>query len=97
MDIRPEQLNPTGILHGGVIVTLADTVAIFGCGYLYETVNIASAGITVSFVRPVKAGTITASGTVISKGKSLSLWQVGVSDGDGNVLAIANVTFSVGT
>ncbi len=93
--ISPHHLNPAGILHGGAIVALADTVAIFGCGYLYEAINVTTVGLTVSYVKPAAAGVITATGKVISKGKSLSLWQVDVHDGKGNVLAVVNVTYSV--
>ncbi len=93
--LKSDLMNPTGILHGGVMVTLADTVAIFGCGYLYEVVTIATLDLTVSFLKPVKTGKVTACGKVLSRGRSLSLWQVDEFDESGNLIAVVNVTFSI--
>jgi uncharacterized protein (TIGR00369 family) len=78
------------------MVTLADTVAIFGCGYLYQVPAIATIGITISYIKAIKSGTVTARGKVLSKGKSISMWQVDMQDEAGNLCAVANVSFSVG-
>jgi len=95
VDIRPELLNPLGVLHGGVVVTLADTVGIFGCGYLYEAVNVTTADLTVSFLRPVKTGRVHAVGKALSQGRNLSLWRVDEYDDNENLVATVNVTYSI--
>lgn len=95
--LRPELRNPAGILHGGVIATLVDTIAIFGCGYLYETVTVTTVTMNISYLKPVKTGKVIAKGNVVSRGKSLSLWQVNVYDDAHNTLAVVSVTFSVGS
>lgn len=94
-EIKPEYLNPLGVLHGGAIVTLADTVAIMGCCYLYEAVEAASTGLNIQYLRPVKSGKVFAEGKVLSKGKSVSSWQVDVYDEDKNHIAAAQVAFFV--
>jgi uncharacterized protein (TIGR00369 family) len=95
LSIRREFLNPTGILHGGVIVTLADTIAIIGCGYLYEALNITTVNMNVSFIKPVISGKVIAKSKVISQGKHLSLWQVDVFNEKDELLAVVSITFSI--
>ncbi len=96
LEITPQQLNPNRILHGGVIVTLADTVAIFGCGYLYQVYTLSTISLTVSYLKAVKSGKIIAKGRVLSKGKSISIWQVDIHDEEGNLCAVVNISFSIG-
>ena len=95
VDIRPELLNPLGVLHGGVVVTLADTAGIIGCGYLYEAVNVTTVDLSVSFLRPVKTGRVFAMGTALSQGKTLYLWRVDEYDEDDNLVATVNVTYAI--
>ena len=60
--IEPSLKNPNGYLHGGVSATLADTLAIFGCVYLYRVTTVSTINFNVSFLRPVRTGRITATG-----------------------------------
>jgi uncharacterized protein (TIGR00369 family) len=95
IELRKDLLNPTGILHGGVIVTLADTIAIVGCGYLYEAIKISTVNMNVSFLKPVVAGKVIAKSRVVSQGKNLSLWQVDEYNENDELIAVVNITFSV--
>ncbi len=95
IEFRKDLLNPTGIIHGGVIVTLADTIAIVGCGYLYEAVNISTVNMYVSFVKPVTTGRVIAKGRVISRGKLLSLWQVDAFNESEELIAVVQITFAI--
>ena len=93
--IKKELLNPAGIVHGGVIVTLADTVAIIGCGYLYEAINITTVSIYVSFVKTAVSGTVVAKAKVVSKGNNLSVWQVDAYNEGNELIAVVTVTFAI--
>lgn len=95
LEVKKELLNPVGILHGGVMSTLADTVAIMGCGYLYEAVDITTVNLQISFFKAVKGGVIRARAKVLSRGKSLSHWQVEEYDGNDELVAAATVTYAV--
>jgi uncharacterized protein (TIGR00369 family) len=96
LEVAPQMLNPNKILHGGVIVTLADTIAIFGCGYLYQATAVATISLTVSYLKAVRSGKIVAKGKVLSQGKSISMWQVDINDESGNLCALVNISFSIG-
>ena len=72
LEIRPELLNPNRILHGGVLGTLADTVAIFGCIYVYEVPSVTTVSLTITYLKSVKSGSVTATAKMLSQGKSIS-------------------------
>ncbi|HOT47166.1 MAG TPA: PaaI family thioesterase [Spirochaetota bacterium] len=93
--IKPELLNPNKILHGGVFGTLADTVAIFGCIYMYEVAAVTTVNLTVSYLKAAKSGTISAAARMLSQGKSISHWQVDMTDDEGRLLAVASVSYSI--
>lgn len=93
--LKPELLNPLGVLHGGVMVTLADTVGIIGCGYLYEALNISTVNLSASFLKPLRTGAVTAKGSVLSKGKSVSVWGIDEFDDHGECVAKIQVTYNI--
>ena len=95
IDINPSLKNPNGYLHGGVSATLADTLAIFGCVYLYRVTTVSTINFNVSFLRPVKTGKITATGRILSKGRNVSLWKVEVLDDASHLVAEATVTVAI--
>jgi uncharacterized protein (TIGR00369 family) len=92
--LKPEEFhyNPLGIVHGGVIAMLLDTVA--GCAVhatLPAGVGYASVDLTVKFLRPVttSTGLVTAVGRVTHQGSRTSLAEATLSDADGRLLATA--------
>ncbi len=93
--IKPELLNPNKILHGGVLGTLADTVAIFGCIYVYEVASVSTVGLNLSYCKSVKSGSVTASARMLSRGKTISHWQVDITDDDDQLLAAAFVSYAI--
>ncbi len=94
MELSPgeHQYNPIGTVHGGVIVTVLDSVAgsavhsTLPAGVGYTTV-----GITTSFLRPVRAdtGTLRAEGRVIKAGRRMALAEATLTDGAGSLYAHA--------
>jgi len=95
IEIRPELLNPNRILHGGVLGTLADTVAIFGCIYAYEVPGVTTVSMTVTYLKPAKSGAVTATARMLSQGKSISHWQVDITDDDDRLVAVAGVSYAI--
>ena len=84
--------NPLGLVHGGVIAMLLDTVA--GCAVhatLPAGVGYASVDLTVKFLRPVtvRTGLVTAVGRVTHSGSRTSLAEATLSDSQGRLLATA--------
>lgn len=94
MELEPgeHQYNPIGTVHGGVIVTVLDSVAgsavhtVLPAGAGYTTVNI-----NVSFVKAVRSavGSLRAEGRLLKAGRSVALAEADLRDAAGNVYAHA--------
>jgi uncharacterized protein (TIGR00369 family) len=85
--------NPIGMVHGGLLCTLADSAA--GCAVhttLDAGVVYSSIGITVNFLRPVtlRSGTLVATGRVVKPGRRVATATAEIVDGDGRLVATAS-------
>ncbi len=84
--------NPIGMVHGGVVSTLLDTVC--GCAVhatLPAGVMYTSLDINVKFLRPVTtdSGVIEARGRVVHRGSRMALAEGTITDARGKLLATA--------
>ena len=86
--------NPIGVVHGGLVCTLLDTVA--GCAVhstLPVNVGYTSVEIKVSYLRPVRGGVgLTAHGWVTKPGRRVAFAEADVRDPSGALLATASST-----
>ena len=96
-ECRPDEsaYNPIGVVHGGLVCTLADTVT--GCAVhstLESGVSYTSIDITVSYLRPVTrdSGVLRATGRVAKRGRRVAFAAAEIEDGDGRVVATATST-----
>ena len=85
--------NPIGMVHGGLLCTLADSAA--GCAVhttLDAGVAYSSIGITVNFLRPVtlESGTLVATGQVVKPGRRVATATAEIVDGAGRLVATAS-------
>jgi uncharacterized protein (TIGR00369 family) len=90
--------NPIGVVHGGLVCTLLDTVA--GCavhttlpaGLAYTSIEL-----KVSYLRPVHAssGPLTAVGTVVKPGRRVAFAEGTVLDAAGRTVATATSSLLV--
>lgn len=84
--------NPIGVVHGGLMCTLADSVA--GCAVhttLPAGVGYTSIDITVNYLRAVTvdSGVLLATGTVTKPGRRVALAAAEIHDGAGKLVATA--------
>ncbi len=95
-EARPEHVNLQGLIHGGMLATLADTamgLAVrteLGPGRRHVTVQL-----SMEFLSPGKAGRIVAHGRTLKIGRQLGFAEAEVVDARGTVLARAHSTLSV--
>lgn len=97
---RPDEsfYNPIGVIHGGLVCTLLDSVA--GCA-LHSTLpqgkGYTSVEIKVNYLRAVRltSGPLTATGTVVKSGSRVGFTEAVVTDAEGAVLATATSTLLV--
>ena len=84
--------NPIGVVHGGLVCTLLDTVA--GCAVhttLPAGVGYTSLEIKVNYLRPIHGGiALTAHGWVTKPGRRAAFAEGDIRDPDGKVLATAS-------
>ncbi len=83
--------NPIGMVHGGLVCTLADTV--IGCA-LQTTLPVGSTytsiDLSVSYLRPVTSGSVLyATGTVTKPGRRVGFASADIVDGSGKRVATA--------
>jgi acyl-CoA thioesterase len=82
LDVRPELLNPNGVVHGGVLFSIADTV--MGAA-LYTTLapgeNCATIEIKIHFLQPVTKGKIRCRTRLVHRGSRIAVLESHISAG----------------
>src|SRR3954451_16984063 len=88
LEHRAELCTAAGVLHGGVLMSLADSlgavVAFLGLSEGESTATITS---TTQMFRPVTSGTVRAVATVVHRGRTTITAQTDVYDNDDRLVA----------
>jgi 1,4-dihydroxy-2-naphthoyl-CoA hydrolase len=80
-DVRPDQLQPYGLVHGGVHCSVVETVASFGAAMWFgDRGRVVGVNNSTDFLRAVTGGTLTAVGTPVHRGRLQQLWLVEIRD-----------------
>ena len=90
VELTPESCNASGFVHGGLLMSLVDVAAsqaAMGNGSHYVTQNT-----FVNFISNVKGGTITATASIIKRGRKTAVVHVDVRGSEEKLLADASVT-----
>ena len=97
LDVRPELLNPNGVVHGGALFSMADTV--MGAA-LYTTLApgefCATVEIKIHFLQPVSKGRIRSRTRLVHRGGRIAVLESHLSVGRVQV-AQALGTFAIFT
>ena len=86
MQVGPEHRNSVGMVHGGVVFSLADYAFAAACNS-HGTVAVAI-NVNVSFLRPAKGEVLEAEALEVSKSRSLGTYDVTVMDGEGRLVGV---------
>lgn len=86
----PNSINPHGMVHGGAMAALADTVA--GCCACSTGGNCVTSSSTMEFLRPAQ-GDLFCEATPKKLGSKLSVVQVVITDTRGKTAATGTFTF----
>ena len=77
LPVRADHHQPYGIVHGGVLATMVETVASVGAAAWFgERGTVVGTANSTDFLRASREGTLTATGTPIHQGRSQQLWLV---------------------
>lgn len=97
LTMRPELTQPFGLMHGGVMSTLIESVCSWAtAGAVYDE-GMAAMGqsINVSFVRPITEGSAEVRAKARHRGRTTWLWEAEVLNGEGKLCAMAQMTMAV--
>ena len=86
LEIRDKLLQPFGILHGGVLCSVVETVGSIS-GHAWSKGAVAGTSNHTNFLRATRSGTLTARSTPIQRGRTQQLWQVDITDETGRLVA----------
>ena len=95
IDMRDELRQPSGVLHGGITATLIDTAMAFAViTRLEEGERASTIDLTVHYLRPHTAGTITCTGKVVRAGRRIFTVSADVVNEEGKLIATAISTYT---
>jgi uncharacterized protein (TIGR00369 family) len=98
LDLGEQHANLQGFAHGGVLATLADAAmglsvrSAMERGRRHVTIELG-----VHYLRPVRTGTVTATGRAVRVGREVAYAEASITDERGSELARASGTYSVTT
>jgi uncharacterized protein (TIGR00369 family) len=97
IDLAEKHMQPFGLVHGGVISTLADATGFWAVySQLEQGLGMTTVELKVNFLAPAKAqGQLIGLGRCIKLGRSLGLGDVAITTGGGRLVAHATTTLMV--
>jgi 1,4-dihydroxy-2-naphthoyl-CoA hydrolase len=95
--LRKELCQPFGLLHGGVMSTLVESVCSAATFGAVRADGMAAMGqsINVSFIRPITEGAAEVSAVARHRGRTTWVWDAEVRDDQGRLCALAQMTIAV--
>jgi 1,4-dihydroxy-2-naphthoyl-CoA hydrolase len=90
-------LQPYGLVHGGAMLTLAETLASHGTwvGVRDEGKLAMGQEINASLLRPITSGNVNGVATARRRGRTAWVWEVEISDDEGRLCALVRATIAV--
>lgn len=94
MPVNPRVHQPMGLLHGGATVALAESVGSAASMIFVDTTKYEVRGIEISanHLKSIKEGTVYAKATIIHKGRSIHLWEIKVTNENGDLISLCKLT-----
>ncbi|MHB1539293.1 MAG: PaaI family thioesterase [Solirubrobacteraceae bacterium] len=97
VELRPELMQPAGLLHGGVLASIAESLASIATALSVAADGKVAVGLAnnTSFMRPILSGSVHAEATRLHAGRTTWVWEVRFSDDDGRLCAATRMTIAV--
>jgi len=92
LEVRDELRQNQGVVHGGAVASLIDTAAAFAVLTQLElNERVTTTDLTIHYLRPVRAGRLTATARIVRGGRRLFVLSVEVTN-DQRVAVASGVT-----
>jgi 1,4-dihydroxy-2-naphthoyl-CoA hydrolase len=90
-------LQPYGLVHGGAMLALAETMTSYGTWVGVQDEGKLAMGqeINASLMRPITSGNVNGLATVRRRGRTAWVWEVEITDDDGRLCALVRATIAV--
>ncbi len=96
VDLAEQHLNPYGVVHGAVLFAMVDTaMGKATMSVVDDGRYCASVEVSLRFIRPVSEGEVTATATVLRRGRNLVHLDARVHGSDDRLVATADGTFAL--
>jgi 1,4-dihydroxy-2-naphthoyl-CoA hydrolase len=97
LEVRDELRQPAGLLHGGVLSTLVESVCSRATYAAVHEDGMLAMGqsISVSFIRPVTKGSVEIEARARHRGRTTWVWDAEARGADGKLAALAQMTIAV--
>ena len=94
MPVNSRVHQPMGLLHGGAMVALAESV---GSAASVSIINpkeqeVRGIEIAANHLKSVREGVVTATAKIIHQGKSLHLWEIRIENEKGELVSLCKLT-----
>jgi 1,4-dihydroxy-2-naphthoyl-CoA hydrolase len=95
--MRDDLRQPVGLMHGGVISTIVESVCSRATALAVSDQGMAAMGqsISVNFIRPITAGHAEVSARARHRGRTTWVWEAEVRDAEERLCALAQMTIAV--
>jgi uncharacterized protein (TIGR00369 family) len=97
VEVREELLQPFGIVHGGVMSSLVESICSYATAAVVYDEGMAAMGqsINVSFLRPVSEGSIEVRARARHRGRTTWVWEAEIRDSADRLCALSQMTIAV--
>ncbi|MGB2088294.1 MAG: PaaI family thioesterase [Psychroflexus salarius] len=94
MPVTPKVHQPDGVLHGGAMVALAESVGSAACFVFLDTTKFMIRGLEISanHVRSMKKGDVFAKAQFIHRGRTTQVWDIKLTNAEGQLISAVKLT-----
>ncbi len=94
MPVTSKVYQPDGVLHGGAMVALAESVG-SAASYIFLNAQeffVRGIEISANHVKSIKEGDVYAKAVLMHKGRTTQVWDIKITDKDDNLISLCKLT-----
>ncbi len=94
MPVNSRVYQPDGVLHGGAMVALAESVGSAACFVFLDVAHFSIRGIEISanHVKSMKEGFVYAKASFLHKGRTTQVWDIKLTNEAGQLISACKLT-----